>query len=311
MRSRRPVGRPLVSSALMAGALAATVLTDAKAQETAPVVVRVPASPRAFGMGNAYTAGSGSDVVFYNPAGLGRPNGLFATVSRYTGASTQGALSSSTAIGRLNLAVFAHWLEYGSNQFPARPGGLTSRGAGYGQSLAAGIALASVVKGIRIGAAAKYLDERTPAARSPVAAFDFGLARDVGRLTIGIALQHLGADLELGGASVELPTRVSLGATSRRWPIATYFDLRASAAVARERDGQIAPGGGIELTYEPLGGWTVAARLGARRVDRSGTPALQPWTFGGSFGLDRFSLDYGFEQYRGAGSVHRVGLRIE
>jgi hypothetical protein len=34
-------------------------------------------------------------------------------------------------------------------------------------------------------------------------------------------------------------------------------------------------------------------------------------TFGGSFGLDRFWLDYAFQPYKGPGAAHRLGIRIQ
>jgi hypothetical protein len=262
-------------------------------------------------MGDGYPGGAGSDVVFYNPAAIGRPNGLFASVARYSGASTQGALATSTSLGKLTVALFGQWLDYGADQFPARPGGLTIRGPDNGQSLAGGVAVATAVKGFRVGAAVKYVEERTPAVRTAGAAFDVGITRNVGRLTLGLAAQHLGANLEIGGDPVELPSRIALGATSQRLPMGTYLDIRASLAVARERDGRIMPAAGIELTYEPVGGWTAALRIGGRRVETIGSPALRPFTFGGSLGLDRFSVDYGVELYRGVGTAHRFGIRIE
>lgn len=306
MTNRRlPVGAALF---LVIGTARAAALS---AQETAPLILRLPASPRAFGFGDAYQGGAGSDAVFYNPAQIGRRNGLAAAVARYRDASTQGSLASSTSLGRLNVAIFGQWLDYAADQFPARPGALTVRGAGNGQSLAAGAALATLVKGVRLGIATKYLEERTPSARSAVTGFDIGVSRDVSRLTIGLVAQHLGPDLDLGGSKLGLPTRIVLGATTRRLLVGTFFDLTASAAVARERGGRIAPAGGVELLYEPVAGWTAAARLGLRRVDQRGDPGLRPLTLGASFGLDRFSLDYGFEAYRGVGAVHRFGVRIE
>ena len=297
--------------AMSLGAAIAVPSRSARAQETAPLVLRLPASPRVFGMGDSFIGGSGSDVVFYNPAAIGRQNGLFATVARYGKASTQAAVASSTSLGPLHLAFFGQWLDYGTGVFPGRPGALTVRGPNPSQSLAGGFALATAVKGFRIGAAAKYVEERGSSVRDGRAAFDVGLARQVGRFTVGLVAQHLGDDLDLGGQPVELPTRISLGATTRRFPIGTYFDFQATAAVARERGGTIAPSGGIEVTYEPVGGWTASARVGARRVDRTGSPALRPLTLGGSLGLDRVSLDYGLEIYRGSGTVHRFGIRIE
>jgi hypothetical protein len=94
--------------------------------------------------------------------------------------------------------------------------------------------------------------------------------------------------------------------------LGTYFDLVIAGAIARERDGRIVPGGGLELSYEPVGGWNFVARAGGRRVDDGPGPRESPVTLGGSFGLDRFWLDYAFQPSRnGGGASHRVGIRIQ
>jgi len=73
----------------------------------------------------------------------------------------------------------------------------------------------------------------------------------------------------------------------------------------------IVPGAGVELIYQPVEGWTVIGRAGARRVRDLPGRAESPVTLGGSFGLDRLWLDYTFQPYRGPGSAHRIAIRIQ
>ncbi len=281
------------------------------AQETAPLVLRLPSSPRAFGLGNAYVGGEGADAIFFNPANVGRTTGLLVSAARFRSASTEATIASSTSLGtKLAVAAFAQWLDYGSAGFPTPPGLLTTRGPDDAQSLAAGMGAATIVKKFRIGVAAKYVEERIAGVRGGRPAFDVGLAREIRWLTVGFAVQNLGRALDVGGTTARLPTRLSVGATTRRLPIGAYFDVLASAAVLRERDGSIVPGGGAELVYEPVSGWTAKLRAGLHRPDPS-SPAIGPITLGGSLGLDRFSLDYSVEWYRVGGTVHRFGVRIE
>jgi hypothetical protein len=94
-------------------------------------------------------------------------------------------------------------------------------------------------------------------------------------------------------------------------PLGTWFDLLAAVDLAWERDGRLVPGGGMELIYVPVEGWSAALRLGARRVERLGQQGRHPITLGASLGLDRFALDYAFESYRGRGAAHRLGFRIQ
>jgi hypothetical protein len=281
------------------------------AQEPAPLVLRVPPSPRALGLGNAYVGGDGADAIFFNPANVARSPGLFASVGRYRDASTSAAIASSTTFGsKLALSAFATWLDYGADGFLARPTDLTLRGPDGAENFTAGVGLATIVRKVRLGAAVKYGEERIGGVRGGRAIFDVGISREIDWLTAGISVQNLGGDLDVGGAKRPLPTRVTAGATTRRLAIGAQVDVLLSGAVSREQDGTIVPAGGGELVYEPVSGWTAKLRAGIRRTSPI-TPEIRPFTAGASLGLDRFSLDYGMEWYRSTGVVHHLGIRIE
>lgn len=292
----------------------ATLLTTSHllAQEiTGPLVLRLPGGARALALGNAYVAGRGPEVLFYNPAQIAQAMGLMVSVARYRSASTHAVLSSTMALGNITLGFGAQYLNYRPVEIPTQPGELGEKGPLLASSLAATAAGSLRWKGIRWGVAAKYVQEQVPGTRSSRAAFDFGAGREVDRFTVGLAIQNLGGKLKFPGAPLELPTRVSLGAVLPRYPIGTYFDIGASAAVARERDGRIVPGGGVELLYQPVEGWLFSLRAGAHRPEAGPGPRLHPLTLGAGIALDRVSLDYAFEAIRGGGGTHRVGIRVQ
>ena len=66
------------------------------------------------------------------------------------------------------------------------------------------------------------------------------------------------------------------------------------------------PAAGVELGYVPMEGYNFMARVGLRRPE---LPAQQPFSFGATASLDRFSLEYAFEDWDG-GSAHRLALRV-
>ena len=158
--------------------------------------------------------------------------------------------------------------------------------------------------------AAKYIEERRADARPNGAAFDAGVARELGRLTVGFVAQNLGGHLEDGTTTAPLARRLVLGAATPRLPIHTWFDLAATAALSWERESRLSPSGGVELTYIPLEGFSAALRAGARRVE-GGPRTRRPLTFGVGLGFDRFSLDYAYEGYSGTGGAHRFGIRLQ
>jgi hypothetical protein len=307
-----PPPRPLALLTLMALALPAGI-APAQGPATAPLVLRLPGGTRALGLGDAFVAGRGAEVLFYNPAQIGVTRGTTLSLQRFASASTLGSLATNGPFGKIALGVGVQYLDYGATAggFPTPPARLTQRGGLGSSSLAATVGGAFPWKGVRWGIAAKYVEERLPAARDGAPAFDLGAARQALGLTFGLAAQNLGGHLALGGTRAGLPARVILGAALPARRLGTYFDIGGSAAIARERNGRIVPAGGIEVAYVPVSGWIFAGRAGARRVERRGTPEESPFTFGATFGLDRFGLDYGFEPFRGPGATHRVGIRIQ
>ena len=286
----------------------------AQSEPSAPLVLRLPGGTRALAVGDAWAAGRGAEVLFYNPAQIGVLRGTTISAQRFGDAATLGTLSTVGPFGKIWLGAGVQYLDY--HAAPAAgvftsPAGLTLRGPVNAASLAATVAAAFRFKGVRFGVGAKYVEERVGGARGNGAAFDLGAAREVRRATVALSVQNLGGDLELLGQDAELPTRVTLGLTSPSIRVSTFFDAGIALAVSREWDGRIVPGGGAELIYEPVGGWYFVARASARRVRSEPGRAESPVTFGGSFGLDRFWLDYAFQPYKGPGAAHRVGIRIQ
>ena len=69
------------------------------------------------------------------------------------------------------------------------------------------------------------------------------------------------------------------------------------------------PGGGVEVGYSWLEGYSVALRGGARHVPGGG---VSPLTLGGALSRDRVTIEYAFQPGDAAapGHVHRAGLRL-
>lgn len=282
------------------------------AQETAPMVLRLPGAVRGHALGAAYVAGRGSDMVFHNPSQIVLSTGYAASFGRFGNAASYATLSTSTAVGAYTAGVGVQWLDFRADPlaFPTAPGLLSVADGDNASSLSATGAVARQVLGVRAGLAVRYAEERRTSGRTGRASVDLGLSRDVGFLTIGLSARHLGGTIGLGGVIADQPTQVTGGAMTRVVPLGVWFDLVVSGAVTWQRHRGILPGGGVEITYVPVSGWSVSGRVGARRVDGDGSPAQSPFTIGGGFGLDRFALDYAFEPVKGAGNIHRIGVRL-
>jgi hypothetical protein len=283
-----------------------------QAQTRAPIVLNLPVDARTAALGDAFvTTGSDAAALFYNPALVGRASG-FAVGRAWYGAdgAMVHAVAATSSNGR-GLAVGVRSLSYGASQplSPLAPGLADSQASLFGPGSAAqeqGATVAGAVRifGIQVGVAANLVEARVGTYRASAATFDVGAAQSLGPFMLGLAAQGLGRRLVLGtGAAAQrydVPTRATLNVASKR-AVVGPLDVSAAAAVSAWH-GYFAAGGGLEVSYWPIVGRTVAARLGLRHDDEGTRPTL-----GAAIQLDDIGLAYAFEHVD-AGNVQRVGL---
>jgi hypothetical protein len=296
-------------------ALAVTLLVPAtlaaQRGKYAPFLAELPGSPRAASLADAFVAVRDVESIFYNPAMLaGGRNALTASGGRYGTSASIGTMAATLPFGQNSGVGFGiKLLDYetsASADYPIARSLITQHGPIAAGSVVAAVGAGRIFKGIRFGIAGKYLDDRVGTTQDAVYAADAGAAKDIGPITVGLAVQNLGGRLNLGGVRADLPERVTAGAAGGSVPVGP-FDVSATAAVSVRRDGHVTPALGGELGWSPLDGVSGAVRAGVRSVERD---AESPYTLGAGFSLDRFTVDYSFEDFHGAGAVHRVGLRV-
>jgi hypothetical protein len=297
------------ATALLASALLAAGALPLRAQEDrhAPFVVQLAPSVRALGMGGQWVAGSDPDALFFNPALAATQTATSVGFGRYAAASTLAHAAWGMSFGGRGIALGAAALDY-----QARPGAplswraLGEHGSQRALSSVASAAGSLTFRGIRLGAAAKYVEERVGNIRDGGAAFDFGAAKDVASVTVGLSVQNVGASFDVGSVDAHLPLRVAAGVSGYGLRVGP-LDFGSSVGASVRRDGFVAGGGGVELGYVPLDGYQIVVRAGAHRPEAR---SLNPVTLGGTFEMDRFALDYAFEELRAAGGVHHLGIRV-
>lgn len=275
----------------------------------APLVLELPAAVRAQGMGGAWFASRDPDAVFFNPANAGGSTGVSVGASRYGSASTFAHAATGIPFGSKGIALGVAWLDYGAlpgSEIPRRSIG--ERGPDDGLSATAVASAYMTLWKVRWGAAARFQQERVTYTHDAVASFDIGAARELGWATLALVAQNLGPQITVRGTPTDLPTRFTAGAGTfgRVWG---PLDVSASLAASVRRDGFVSPAGGVEFSYSPLEGYSAALRLGAQRGENA---SINPFSLGWSIAMDRFSLDYAFQDLRGSlrGGVHSVGLRV-
>ncbi|MFQ5537198.1 MAG: hypothetical protein ACE5GJ_07065 [Gemmatimonadota bacterium] len=278
----------------------------------APLVLTLPASVRAMGLGNAYMMNSGhADGVFYHPALVAGAGGWGIQVQSFGGQATSMSASAagewlggSAAIG---LQVLQHGADGGETlALSAGAPGLFGSGVEPLSEAIASMAYAREIFGVRVGVTGKLLDERVGIARDRSALLDVGIAADAGPLVVGLSALNLGKDLSLGGETAAVPTRIALGVGAYGQPVGP-LDVGISLTTSYE-DGWLGAGGGLEVGYWPVLGRTFVGRVGLRRVRDDGG---SPLTVGGAYWRDDLVLEWAMWPRGGriGSAAHRFAIR--
>ena len=298
----------LAAFCMRAGAclLVTTASAEAQADRYAPTVLQIAPTPRAATLANT-TAARDIEAIFGNPAMVGTAVGTVVASGRFD-AATMLTLASASSLGPFNVGIGVQYLDFES-QTPWQQSywsyALLVGGPYRATSAVGAFALSTTFRGTRFGAAAKYVSHRIGVQQDAAPSLDLGLARDVSRYTVGLTVQNVGAGMASSGFIHQLPLRVSGGVTSYGWTVGP-FDVNGSAGASVLPDGIVLPAFGLELGYAPLEGYNFALRAGIRRPELR---AQQPLSIGGSAALDRFALEYAYEDWVNGGS-HRLALRV-
>lgn len=296
---------PAACCSLLAASMLVAVPALGQADRYAPTVLQIAPTPRTATFANN-TATREIEALFSNPAMVGTAVGTVVSVGRFD-AATHLTVASAASLGPFNVSIGAQYLDYQSQtvSLPYWSYALQVGGQLPASSAVGAFALSTNIRGNRVGAAVKYMDQRFGSLKDDMPALDLGLARDVSRYTVGITVQNIGAGVRMLGTVAQLPLRVSTGVTSYGWTVGP-FDVNGSAGASVLPDGIILPAFGLELGYVPLEGYNFALRAGIRRPELR---AQRPLSVGGSAALDRFALEYAYEDWVN-GATHRVALRV-
>ncbi len=280
-----------------------------------PLVLRVASSARMLGMANAGLASNDADALFYNPALLFNARGMAVSVQRFGSAATAGALANTVTLGSMNIGIGAQVLNWSASPKTyrelMRQGAtqLADSGGAPASSVAVTLGIARAFKGKRVAVSAKYVEDRFPTAHDGTLAFDVGMmGPSFGPGTFSFVLRNLGRGLRIGGEDARLPTQLGVG-WGGSYNNFEKFDTGYQTQLTVDRDGFVRPAGGAEIGYVPIEGVAFLARAGLRLPREPDEPLA---TGGLGVTVDRFSLDYSIEPFRGGRPVsHRIGLRIK
>jgi hypothetical protein len=302
----------------VASACALASSATAQAPATGPLVLLLPASTRAAGMGNAWVAGRDETSVFYNPAQINPTTGFGGRVVRYGSNGTLGTLANATTINWLTLGWGVQVVDFKALSlapYPYAPSEVMREdGTRDAQSLVVGVGGNFLIKKFRAGVGLKYAEDRVDAAINPIAAAplsysapaihkgvllgDVGVSHSLFSGTAALAVQNIGDD-----SRVKLPIQTTLGWARQLQTQQVDFAFATQVSVRRD---WIGAGGGVEAAWGWIEGWSAAVRAGVHRTE---TAAQKPIAMGATLNADHLSIDYALELFDGSRFAHHVSLR--
>lgn len=302
----------------IAGAVAAPPLG---AQDPAgPLALTIPVSARAAALGNAWVAGRDEYVIFHNPALVNTPAAPFGvSIGSFAHNGFSLAAAAGFTVGPANVGWGVHLVNFSTPRsnaaYPYSPSDVLGSGEADISSLVAVAAASILHKGFRIGVAAKYAQDIVPMEASTssllvVPTRGAAVLADVGTshaLWTGIAalsLQNMGAPYTVGSRTVSVPTQLSLGWTKNQ--IAGPFDVGYATQATLRRGGWVGAGGGVDVGWSWIEGYTVNGRIGARRTE---TDDERPFSLGAAVNADRLNVEWGLGFFTESRMAHRITVR--
>jgi hypothetical protein len=290
--------------------LTATSIATAWAQaaNTSPIVLSLPASTRALGLGNTFLPfGGDPDAVFYQPAALSGLGGASAGLQVYGSSSVLATFSAGGAIAGGQAAVGVQSLLYpsGAGGPPQLIGDLMADGVSGGGEVVGSVGWSREILGLRAGITGKLIEQRNGGARDATGAVDLGVTAEAGPFILSGSAHNLGSAPNVSTRDVSLPRMFVLGAAFETQVVGP-LDVTGGAQMALRRDREVIPSGGVEIRWWPIQGRTFVGRVGARGTPE---PGAQPFTFGAAFIADDLTVEYAFESMDGDGNAHRFGVR--
>ncbi len=289
---------------------------------TTPLVLRVPASANALGMGDVGVLLRDAEAVFYNVGMLTQARGVGTSLQRFSEDASAGSIASVQSLGAFTYGVGARYLSSRVPVFvPLGQGGPFNNSIALDTSsvLSTGLALTAAlgraVGPLRIGFGATYVREANGPVADEATLFDLGVVYPVGPMNLTLNVQHIGSAIRSAPVVVfvaqpeigDEPWRAVLGFGGANAPVGTFLDLSVYSQLSVDGSGTVRPALGTELAFVPVEGVAIAGRVGVRRPALTAQSAM---TAGVGLSIDRYSIDYALEPFIGAPDAHRIGVRI-
>ncbi|GAB5519895.1 MAG: hypothetical protein RhofKO_21460 [Rhodothermales bacterium] len=259
--------------------------------------LRLGPDAQAQAMGDAQVAVSqGAFSSYWNPAGLAVDTGNRAGVSHHIWISdvrTYNVYGRFASGPKAGWGLFAHATGVTDLQARTRPG--DPEGLFDVQFVSTGVAYGRAFGPLRLGGAVKYLSERIFSEAANGYAFDFGaqLTALNGGVSLGAAVQHLGAMDDLNIVATPLPRTARVGVAFKPFQILAEQDGSALLnAVLLAEVSHVFPEEGVEITQFHLGTAVEVLDMVTVRAGYLTDDTVRSVTFGAGVIATGFRFDY-------------------
>ncbi len=305
-------GVPACGCILVVATFLALVIPPS-AQGQLPGDPEVTTSIRSLGLGGALPlADRDPDLLFGNPALVERARGSGVALVRPAPGDRRVSMAAATGWWGGGAALGVRVLD-GLGNHPSQGMGGEAGPGGVGRTTLGTVTAgyARTVMGVHAGASVTGVEARRGDERDAVATVDLGVAVDLGVVTLGVSGGGLGPSLEFVPSEPEGMERLNA-----RWVRAAFgtpstalgpLDVAAAGSFTVREGYRPRAGIGVEVGWWPVAGRTFVGRAGLE----SGRPAdSSPWSAGGAFLGDSFTLEYALRPRVDGGWVHGVGVRF-
>lgn len=271
--------------------------------------LKINAGAAAIGMGEAGVALSDDAyATSWNAAGLAkvrRPQIALMNNAWILDIRQNHAVYAQPFGSRAGIAVFGSYLDYG--ELIGRDEQGTETGAFRPYDLVAGVGGGYAVNAdISVGAQVKYLRQQIDDASAQGVAVDVGARYDVPEtnVSLGLAVQHLGASMKFDTEGYALPTNIRLGLGYRLLDDQALFAFDANFPT--DNDLRL----GVGFSYDFFKTLTLR---GGYRTEWGGNELGGASGLTAGFGIhhEEFALDYAFVSYGDLGPTNRVSLSAQ
>lgn len=293
------LSRPWALACLIAFCLIPTA-KFAAALESGADFLNIPTDARGTAISANTASAQSPSGMFYNAAGLAGASKSAVSFMHAQWIEDGSFDSANVAVAGNKYTVGFSYSKFGYGEFQGRNADRSAsrKFSAYDRSIS--VALGTTFSKTNFGIAVKHITSYAAGSGAHALAFDAGLIKAMGGLSLGFAVKNIGQGLEMESGKSPLPLSLNFGASAKILPqMALALDVQN---LVRDGETKISVGTEYNLinSFAVRGGYALALNREARN--------LSDFSGGFGFSVADMILDYSFTPFADFGSTKRINL---